>query len=80
MYSASVNNWGCATGSSVGAATHVVKAALSRRSYLNRSPPVKRLPIRSVYNGGLYFTNESAETFEPAPSTERFLLACRLHC
>ena len=66
MYSASVNNWACASRSSGGALIHVVKAAFSRRSHHNRSRPVKRLPIRSVYNGGLYFTNESAEPFEPA--------------
>jgi hypothetical protein len=67
MYSASVNNWAWATGSSGDAAIHVMKAAFSRRSHLNRFPPVKRLSIRSVYNGGRYFTNECADTFGPTP-------------
>jgi hypothetical protein len=67
MYSASVDDRACAIESSWGAAIHLAKAVFSRRSHLNQPQPGKRPPINSVYNGGLHFTNECGEGFEPAP-------------
>jgi hypothetical protein len=67
MYSASVDDWVYVIGSRGGAAIHLVKVVFSRQSHLNQSLSGKYLPINGVYNGGLHFTNEYAEAFEPAP-------------